>query len=373
MNVIVPHGFETNYTAGFTAGLAACGVDFVVISCDADDRLLAARGIRTMNLRGSITEDRRPIGKAANLLRYYLRLLGFLVAHRGGTLHFTGIFRNDLLLFEGVVLPAMFRLLSRRYLYTAHNVLPHDRGKRVLHRFVYRWIYRLPDTIVVHTALAGERIAEEFGVPRERIRISSIGVNEEVPVTGLGRPEARERLGLPPAAKVLLFFGKIGEYKGLDLLIDAHERLAHAGLQLLVAGSFSDEGYRSRIHARIAASTQRERIRLHEGHVPNEEVEPFFAAADALVLPYREISQSGLLFLAMRFGVPVVATDVGSMKAWLEPELGLVATTNDASGIAAALERFLAAPDRFDPQRILARGRECRWDDVCRALRPLYE
>src|SRR5690606_6285883 len=124
---------------------------------------------------------------------------------------------------------------------------------------------------------------------------------------------------------------------------------------------------------RIAASTQRGRIRLHEGHVPNDEVEPFFAAADALVLPYRAISQSGLLFLAMRFGVPIVDTDVGSLRAWLEPELGLVATTNDACGIVAALERFLEAPDRFDPQRILARGRECRWDSICRALRPLYE
>lgn len=373
MNVIVPHGFETNFTAGFTGGLAACGVEFVVISCDADDRLLAARGICTANLRGSVDEDRPAPEKARNLLRYYFRLLGFLASHRRCTLHFTGIFRNELLLIEGIILPAMFRLFSKRYLYTAHNVLPHGRQKSALHRLVYRWVYRLPQTIIVHTALAGEQLVERFGVPRERILVSSIGVNDEVPATGLGRAAARERMGLPPDAKVLLFFGKIGAYKGLDLLIDAHACLARPDVRLLVAGSFTDDDYRSRIHAQIAALQHPDRLRLHERHVPNEEVEVFFEAADALVLPYREISQSGLIFLALRFGVPVIATDVGSMKASLEPDLGLVAPTNDVSGIVVAIERFLRAPDRFDRKRIRDEGRRYSWESVCRALRPLYE
>ncbi len=373
MNVIVPHGFETNYTAGFALGLKANGIRFVVISSDADEQIFSAHGIDHINLRGSVAEDRPALTKIANLARYYLRILRYLLRHRHCTLHFIGTFRNELLLIEGLVLPAMFRLLAKRYLYTAHNVLPHGKSGIALYRFVYRWVYRLPDTIVVNTALAGEQIVEQFGIPEERILVSSIGFNDEVPSTDLARQGARTLLGLEPSQKVLLFFGKISHYKGLDMLIEALERIPVPDLRLVIAGSFTDAHYRSAVMAQISDSSRRSDILLHERHIPNEEVEVFFKAADLLVLPYRNIYQSGLIFLSMRFGMPVVATDVGSMKDYLEPDMGLVAPSNDAAGIALAVQQFFDQPERFDARVIFAKGLDYDWKNVCRGLVALYD
>jgi len=373
MNIIVPHGFETNYVAGFALGLKANGVGFVLLSSDADEKVFTARGIDNINLRGSVAEDRSWHTKVTNLARYYARLFRYLLAHRKSTVHFIGIFRNELLLFEGLVLPLLFKLMARRYIYTAHNVLPHGKSDLAFYRWIYRWVYRFPDVIVVNTELAGDQLVDSFGVPRRRVRVSSIGFNDQIPSTGLARDAARKRLELAADAKVLLFFGKISYYKGLDLLIDALEQIEMPELKLVIAGSFTDAGYRSSIVDQIERSVRCPGIVLHDRHVPNEEVEVYFNAADALVLPYRDISQSGLIFLAMRFGLPVLASDVGSMKAYVEPDMGLVAPSADAAGIAHTIREFFARPGRFDSERIMAKGRTYRWDEVCSRLRSLYE
>ena len=98
----------------------------------------------------------------------------------------------------------------------------------------------------------------------------------------------------------------------------------------------------------------------------------FFKAGDVLCLPYRHIYQSGLVFLGPRFGIPMVTTDVGSLREFVGEEIGIVTSSNDVTGIADALGQFLSAPDHFSRARILDRAEQYRWDKVCRELVPLY-
>ncbi len=372
MNLLITGGFEPNFTVGFARGLAANGVELCVISCDETASRLTAAGIANVNLRGSLATNRPPWVKLANLVRYYFRLLGFLFRHRGATFHFTGIFRREWILWEGLVLNRCFRLMAGRYLYTVHNVLPHNREHSRFLRWVYRRVYRVPHRLLVHTPRDRQQLITEFGVPPERIQITSIGLNEEMPVSTLTRAEARDRLKLAGPDRVLLFFGKIDEYKGLDLLLSAFEDLDPDGTRLVIAGAFRNPAYRAQILRQWEGMTRRNAVHFHERFIPNEEAEVFFKAADVLCLPYRNIYQSGLVFLGPRFGLPMIVTDVGSLREFVEEDLGLVTRTNDAQGLAEALKTFLAAPDRFSPGAILEHAQKYRWNNVCRELAPLY-
>jgi hypothetical protein len=142
MNILVPHGFEANYTVGFAKGLAANGVPLCVLASNDTAGCLSAAGIPNANLQGRKSEAPGALEKAANLSMYYWRLLSFLARHRGGTIHFTGVFKNNLILFEGILINACFKILSGRYVYTAHNVLPHNREQSRFFRWIYRFAYK---------------------------------------------------------------------------------------------------------------------------------------------------------------------------------------------------------------------------------------
>jgi glycosyltransferase involved in cell wall biosynthesis len=299
-------------------------------------------------------------------------LLFLLFRHRGATVHFTGIFRNELILWEGLVLNRCFRLLAGSYIYTVHNVLPHSRGHSRFFRWIYHRIYKVPNVLLVHTRRARQQLIEEFGVAENRIHLTSLGLNEEMPVTSITPLEARNRLGFDVEKQLILFFGKIDEYKGLDLLLAAFEGLAFPRTRLVIAGEYRDPAYRAQIHLQLERMSRREDVHIYERFVSNEEVELFFKACDVLCLPYRHIYQSGLVFLGPRFGIPMVTADVGSLREFVGDGLGLVSRVNDAAGIADALVAFLAAPDRFPRTAILNHAQKYRWTGVCQELAPLY-
>jgi glycosyltransferase involved in cell wall biosynthesis len=372
MAVVIPHGFEPNYTLGFVRGLRAAGIDVVLVSGDDSAAQAAAAGITQINLRGNQSEARPLLTKLGGLLRYYARLFRFLHQQRGEVIHFCGLLDRRLIVFDGLVLTLALRLCAARYIHTAHNALPHGRHQSRLFRALYRWIYRLPHTIIAHSSSVADELHRDFGVPRERLRVISIGLNEEVPATDLSATEARRRLGLPPAGPLALFFGKIEPYKGLDLLAAAWARVSSPAANLVIAGWCPDPALARDLRARFGIEPGRDRVHWREGFVPNEEVGLLLGAADVVVLPYRRISQSGVIFLCLRFGVPIVATRVGSMADFIDAESGLLAAPEDPGALAAALDQVFAEPDRFDRSRILSRAAPYRWEAQCAQLRDLY-
>lgn len=371
--IIIPHGFEPNYTLGFVKGLKANGVKFVVISSDTDHQRLCQSGIRSVNLRGSQIPERSSLRKGMTLFLYYLKLIYFLLKNRNKVVHFSGIFRNELVVVEGWLLCFCFRLLSSRFIYTVHNVLPHNKGNSRFFRCIYKVIYKFPNLFLVHTQLAKRMLKEQFSVPDNKITVISIGLNEEMPMTVLTKEEAKKKLGLLEEEKAILFFGKADEYKGLDLLIQAFERLSLDRLKLLIASWFPSKAYREKILSLIACSSKRKDILLVEGFIPNEEVEVYCKGGEVLALPYRNIYQSGVIFLCFRFGLPIVATDVGSVREFVTDEVGIIAETNDVSALASAFKRFFEQREKFDSEVIKTLGLKYRWEEVCHPLACLYE
>jgi glycosyltransferase involved in cell wall biosynthesis len=372
-NLIIPNGFEANFTVGFVKGLVANGVDLFVLSCDETGSRLTAAGVDHLNIRGSLNERRPLAQKAINLLRYYARAVQQLVIHRNRTVHFTGMLDNRRILVEAALLLVFAKLTARRYIYTVHNVLPHGRAQSRWFRFLYQCIYRLPDVLVVHAETVRRQLVVEFGVSEAKIRVSSIGLNEEIPITTLSPSAARARLGFDGQEKVILFFGKIEEYKGADMLVSAFDRLPLDHSHLIFAGSFGDPDFRKQFLQQVSAAKRRRQIHLYEKFFDNAEIEVFFKASDVLCLPYRNIYQSGLMFLGARFGVPIVATDVGSLRDFLSQGFGTVTPSNAVSGICEALSEFFARPPISSRVEIATRARQFSWERICERLVPLYD
>jgi glycosyltransferase involved in cell wall biosynthesis len=195
---------------------------------------------------------------------------------------------------------------------------------------------RQGDGFVMMTGRESQAVARAF--PGRPVRAAHLPVFDEVAPSRTPRDEARARLGVAADEPLLLFFGFVRRYKGLPLLLDALARLP-APPRLVVAGEFwEDEAeYRAQIDRLGLAG----RVIIHNRYIPNEAVEPYFAAADALVLPYLSGSQSGVAMLALHHGLPVIATDVGGLGETVRHDLtGLVTPRGDAAALAGAIRRF---------------------------------
>ena len=158
----------------------------------------------------------------------------------------------------------------------------------------------------------------------------------------IDRREACNRLGLNPEVDYMLFFGLIRDYKGLDMLLDAWAKLKAEGKtegrRLIVAGEFYTDKrpYTEQIE-RLGLADD---ILLHDWFVPDEQVPLYFSLTDALVLPYRTATQSGVTQIAYNFDVPMIATDVGGLgEIVIHERTGLVCEPS-VEGIADALSRF---------------------------------
>lgn len=150
--------------------------------------------------------------------------------------------------------------------------------------------------------------------------------------------EARKKLGIADARKISLFFGFIRDYKGLDLLIDAMAKLPSDHMLVIAGEPYGDVG---KYHEAITRHGLKDRVVDHIRYIADQEVPLFFSAADAVVLPYKSATQSGITAIAYHFGTPVIATDVGGLKESVEHDrTGLIVPLPEAGAIAEAISGF---------------------------------
>ena len=159
----------------------------------------------------------------------------------------------------------------------------------------------------------------------------------------INKDEARKYLGIDKDEKILLFFGFIRKYKGLDILLDAMKKIQNSkvknqNIKLLIAGEFYED--RKQFDDQITQLDIKNDLILHTDFIPDSEVKYYLCAADVVVQPYRNATQSGVTPLAYHFEVPMIVTNVGGLASLVpDGKVGLVAEANAAS-IAAKIESF---------------------------------
>jgi glycosyltransferase involved in cell wall biosynthesis len=199
------------------------------------------------------------------------------------------------------------------------------------------------------------------------IRLGHLPIFDGFPRQGLTRNDARTFLGIEPDGPLLLFFGFVRRYKGLRYLLDALGELSQPP-RLLIAGEFWEEEtfYRDRIR-RLGLERH---VFIHNRYIPNEEIEPYFVAADALILPYLSGSQSGVGMIALNYSLPVIATSIGGLAETItDGETGLIVPPADSTALAAAIERFFRQGLSETFCAAISRGRaRLSWDALIQII-----
>ncbi len=247
------------------------------------------------------------------VFRFWIPLFGFVfgtiarLAHRKG--------RKDIMIVLDNLIPHEKRPgddLQRRFLFRYCNMAVTQSG--TVERALAKMFPAIPQVMLPHP------MYENFG-------------------EALPRQEARRRQGIPEG-KILLFFGFVRAYKGLDRLLEAMPEIVARvpDARLLVVGEFFDDpgAYREI----VVKSGMEEKVTFVDRYVPNEEVTEWFSAADLLVLPYRSATNSGIVQIAYNFATPVVVTDVGSLsEVVIDGRTGYVIADASPAVIADAVER----------------------------------
>jgi glycosyltransferase involved in cell wall biosynthesis len=187
----------------------------------------------------------------------------------------------------------------------------------------------------------------------------------------LPKAEARKILELPEDEKIILFFGFIRNYKGLDILIRAmaDERLKEAGIRLLVAGEFYEDEKRYR--DLITELKLQDRIILRNHFIPDTGVRNYLSAADLVVQPYRNATQSGVTPLAYHFEKPMVVTNVGGLPALVPHEKAGLVAEPEPTAIADAILRFYELGEDYFIPHLRTEKQKYQWSNLTKAIEEL--
>lgn len=342
-------GGDRPYAYGLATALMSSGVTLDLIGSDDLDcpEFRNSPKVNFLNLRGDQRPDASFARKVCRVVLYYAKLIRYVTTARPRIFHI--LWNNKIEVLDRTLLMLYYRLRGKAVALTVHNVNIGRRDSRdtVLNRLTLRIQYRLADHIFVHTEKMRSELAGEFSVPSNKITVIPFGINNSVPNTPLTSSEARQRLGIGGNEKAILFFGNIAPYKGIEDLVAAFQRLMaqRNDCRLIIAGRPKNcDKYWNTIRESLIEDVQHKRVLLRTDYIPDEETELYFKAADVLVLPYRHIYQSGVLFLSYSFGLPVLAADVGALKDdVVEGQTGFLFRPADPAALAAAIERYFAS------------------------------
>lgn len=258
--------------------------------------------------------------------------------------------------------------------YTAHDVV--FELDRPLRRWLFRRMYRETDAVIVHTPGLARKLREDSGDVLPEVFEIPEGISKFPLSPDLDRTSARRVLGLDSTGPLLLFFGMIKRYKGLEYLLRAWPRVLEEfpNALLLIAGEAMLP--MSVLDRLISTLKIRDSISLRLGYVPPSEAQYYFCAADAVVLPHVQISTSGVIPLAYRYGRPVIATSAGALPEIVrEGETGFLVPPCAEQPLADAICRGFRNPECLVSMGERARDwfeKDRSWKEVARRTAALY-
>jgi glycosyltransferase involved in cell wall biosynthesis len=250
-------------------------------------------------------------------------------------------------------------------LYIGDNIVPHEKIP-VINFLLTQWALWHVDFFIVQSA----------SVRRDLLQFKPAAQFKEIPhpvyeifKENCTKGEARAKLGLTENERVLLFFGYIRAYKGLNYLIDALPLvLEKLQVRLVIAGEFYED--EAKYRQQIKKLQLEPDIILKADYIPNEEVGIYYAAADVVVLPYVSATQSGIVQIAYNYNKPVITTNVGGLPEVIDPgKTGYIVPAKNATALAEAIFQFYRERDQIDfSKNIQVHKQQYSWERLAQAM-----
>ncbi len=183
----------------------------------------------------------------------------------------------------------------------------------------------------------------------------------------LSKEDARQKLGIGFNEKIILFFGFIRKYKGLDILLKAMKILKDKNqrIKLVIAGEFYDD--KNIYNELINKLELKEELILHTHFISDSDVKYYLCAADCVVQPYRQATQSGVTPLAYHFEVPMIVTNVGGLADMVPERVGLIAEPNE-NDIAQKIIDFYELGENYFLQHLREEKKKYSWNKMVEAV-----
>lgn len=185
---------------------------------------------------------------------------------------------------------------------------------------------------------------------------------------------AREKLSVPQDEKLILFFGFIRAYKGLDLLLDAmaDDRLKKMKVKLMVAGEFYED--QKSYLDQVDRYGLKESVQFHSSYIPKEDVKYYFCASDMVVQPYRSATQSGITQIAYHFEKAMLVTNVGGLPEIVRDEYAGYVTDTNSKKIADAIFNFYDQKKEQEfSENVRIEKKRFTWSAFILGVKELYE
>lgn len=361
VQMVDPSAFTPPYDRALAAALARAGAEVELLTSrflygpvpEADGYRVDECFYRRSARRGLDAPARRAF-KAAEHLSDMLRLRRRADA--------------DVVHYQWLTMPALdVGLIPRRRprLMTAHYVLPPDPSRRQL--ALTRRVFGRMDAVIAHSEHGARRLREQVGVDPARVRAIHHGAFDYLTRLPREKPLPAELEGAE--RPVVLFFGLLRPYKGIDTLLRAFREIE--GAELWIVGNPRMD----LAPLRRLAETARGRVRFLPRFVDDAEIPPIFRRADLVVLPYHDAEHSGVLYTALAFGKPLVMSAVGGFPEVAAHGAGRLVAPGDPDALAAALAELAvdaAARERLATAARAAADGPYSWDAAAAAALDLY-
>lgn len=262
------------------------------------------------------------------------------VFHRG-TYHNKGIYKPNptisiLRLIIFLYLLFIAKMLRVKVIWSVHNVCSHEFSETVFEKIVTIFLLRFSDRVTAFNEYIRQGIKTKFKY--DRMILMRQGIYEGCYPDKVQKVKAREGLGIPDNKFVLLMFGALQPYKGVDILIKALSGYDDDNIVLVLAGRTNKNPEYGRLIKKLAKSDKR--IMIFDKYIRDEDVPYFFCAADYTIYPYRQISNSGVLYMSYTFGVPTIISNKGGVKEVtdLAPETSILIDESSPENIIKAIK-----------------------------------
>ena len=362
VQLVDPSAFTPPYDHALAAALARAGADVELVT----SRFLYGPTPPPEGYRVSEPFYRRTAARGLNARG---RRVVKLAEHLPDMLRWRRAADADVIHYQWLTLPGLDSWLlpgRRPRLITAHYVLPQQPSRRQL--AVARRLFGTMDAVIAHSRYGARRLREEAGVDPARTHVIPHGAFDYL--TRLPREEPLPAPLRKAEGPVVLFFGLLRPYKGIDVLLQAFREVRGAELWIVGNPRMPVEPLR-RLAARCDAN-----VRFEPRFITDPEIPAYFRRADLVVLPYRDVEHSGVLYTALAFGKPMVLTAVGGFPEVAEHGAARIVPPQDPTALAAAISELVAdegARARLaDASRAAAAG-PYSWDLIGAQTLGLYQ